>query len=87
MLPHLARSRSVLQVLCPLYQETVSVLLCTSRNVVLDGSNRKQILVSSPKVLFFFVVQGRGFEGKMCVYVVPFCLRAKLHSQWSGASG
>lgn len=86
MLPHLARSRSVLQVLCPLYQETVSVLLCTSRNVVLDGSNRKQILVSSLKVLFF-VVQGRGIQGNQCVYLVPFCLRAKLHSQWSGASG
>lgn len=70
VLPHLARSSSVLLVLCPLYQETVSVLLRTSRNVALDGSNRKQTLVSSLKVhsVFFLQCKAGAFrENGVCV--------------------
>lgn len=67
MLLHLAHSRSIQWVLCPLYPETVSVLLRTSRNVALDGSNKKQILVPSLEV-GIFGVQGSGIQRKLCLF-------------------
>lgn len=72
LLPHLARSRSVQQVLCPLYPETVFVLLHTSKNVALDGSNEKQILVSSLEVDIF-----GGIQRKLC----PFSRYLSVHMQ------